>query len=80
MTLNEGTLMSLLREAFPQALIEVYDLAGDNNHYKVRIGCKTFKGVSRMEQHRMVYKALKGKVGKELHALALETFDEESNL
>lgn len=62
-----------LREAFPDAEIEIIDLAGDGDHYKAVIASTAFAGKSRVAQHQAVYAALKGKMGGELHALALET-------
>jgi len=62
-----------LRAAFPDAQIVVEDLAGDGDHYRAKITSATFAGVPRVRQHQLVYAALKGKVGGELHALALET-------
>lgn len=62
-----------LRRAFPDAVIEIHDLAGDGDHYRAKILSEAFKGVSRVKQHQMVYSALGGSVGGELHALALET-------
>lgn len=62
-----------LREAFPDAEIEIHDLAGDGDHYRARIVSTAFTGLSRVKQHQAVYAALKGKMGGELHALALET-------
>jgi stress-induced morphogen len=62
-----------LREAFPDASIEIDDLAGDGDHYRARIVSTAFAGVSRVRRHQMVYGALKGKMGGALHALALET-------
>ena len=62
-----------LREAFPDAEIEIQDLAGDGDHYRARIVSAAFAGQSRVKQHQAVYAALKGKMGGELHALALET-------
>jgi stress-induced morphogen len=62
-----------LREAFPDAEIKVDDLAGDGDHYRARIVSPAFKGMSRVKQHQLVYGALKGRMGGELHALALET-------
>jgi stress-induced morphogen len=62
-----------LREAFPDADIEIEDLAGDGDHYKARIVSPSFAGLGRVRQHQLVYAALKGKMGGELHALALET-------
>ena len=67
------TLEAALREGFPDATIEVQDLAGDGDHYKARIVSSAFKGLPRVKQHQLVYAALKGKMGGELHALALET-------
>ena len=63
----------LIKEALPDAEITINDLAGDNNHYSATIKSKIFSGKSRIEQHKIVYKALKGKMGNELHALALNT-------
>jgi len=62
-----------LKAAFPDAEIRIEDLAGDNDHYRARIVSSAFAGLSRVRQHQLVYAALKGKVGGELHALALET-------
>lgn len=76
MALAREDLLSLLRDAFPEAEIELIDLAGDNNHWKAVITSATFIGVNRVKQHQMVYAALKGKMDGaegELHALALET-------
>jgi len=66
-------LEAALRDGFPDAEIEVTDLAGDGDHYRARIVSPAFKGLPRVRQHQLVYAALKGKVGGELHALALET-------
>ena len=62
-----------LREAFPGAAITIEDLAGDGDHYKAKIVSDAFTGLPRIKQHQLVYAALKGKMGGELHALALET-------
>jgi stress-induced morphogen len=62
-----------LRAAFPDAEIRIDDLAGDGDHYRARIVSQAFTGLNRVKQHQLVYAALKGKVGGELHALALET-------
>jgi stress-induced morphogen len=62
-----------LRAAFPDAEITIDDLAGDGDHYRARIVSAAFKGLPRVRQHQMVYQALGGRVGGELHALALET-------
>ena len=66
-------LEAYLREAFPDAEIRVDDLAGDGDHYRAPIVSGAFRGLSRVRQHQLVYGALKGKMGGELHALALET-------
>ena len=66
-------LETILREGFPDAEIAIDDLAGDGDHYKARIVSTAFKGLPRIKQHQLVYAALKGRMGGELHALALET-------
>jgi stress-induced morphogen len=66
-------LEAALREGFPDAQIQVDDLAGDGDHYRARIVSSAFKGLPRVKQHQLVYAALKGRMGGELHALALET-------
>jgi stress-induced morphogen len=73
MPMPANDLEAALRAAFPDARIEIEDLAGDGDHYKARIVAKAFTGLTRIRQHQLVYAALKGKVGGELHALALET-------
>ena len=66
-------LARLIREALPDARIEIRDLAGDGDHYAARVVTPAFAGMSRVRQHQAVYAALKGKMGNELHALQLET-------
>lgn len=73
MPMQSADLEAMLREAFPDADIEIIDLAGDGDHYKAVIRSAAFAGKSRVAQHQAVYAALKGKMGGELHALALET-------
>ena len=73
MAMPANELEALLKEAFSDADIEIQDLAGDGDHYKAIIRSAAFAGKSRVAQHQMVYAALKGKMGGELHALALET-------
>jgi stress-induced morphogen len=63
----------MIYEAFPDAKVEVKDLAGDGNHYAATVVSGAFKGRSKVQQHQMVYAALKGKMGGVLHALALTT-------
>tara|TARA_B110000014_G_scaffold261442_1_gene253168 strand:+ start:1863 stop:2093 length:231 start_codon:yes stop_codon:yes gene_type:complete len=65
----------LIKESLPDAKISIEDLAGDNNHYSATIISKKFNGKSKIEQHKLVYDALKGKMGGELHALALKTME-----
>ncbi len=64
---------NLIKEAFPGASIEIQDLAGDGNHYSATVISSQFKGKTKIQQHKMVYDSLKGKMGGELHALALKT-------
>ncbi|AWM77124.1 BolA family protein [Phenylobacterium parvum] len=73
MPMSQQDLESELREAFPDAEIRIVDLAGDGDHYRARIVSDAFAGLPRVRQHQLVYAALKGKMGGELHALALET-------
>ena len=73
MPMAAADLEAELRAAFPDAEIVIEDLAGDGDHYRARIVSPTFAGLPRVRQHQLVYAALKGKVGGELHALALET-------
>lgn len=73
MPIAQADLEALLKEGFPDAQIEVQDLAGDGDHYSARIVSSAFKGLPRVRQHQLVYSALKGRMGGELHALALET-------
>lgn len=67
------TLRQHLVDAFPDAEIAIEDLAGDGDHYRARIVSTAFAGLPRVRQHQLVYAALKGQMGGELHALALET-------
>ncbi|HQS10666.1 BolA family transcriptional regulator [Xanthobacter sp. VNH20] len=63
----------LIKEAFPEAQVIIVDLAGDGDHFAARVTSETFRGKSRVQQHKMVYDALQGHMGGTLHALALET-------
>ncbi len=70
------TIMAMIKDAMPDADVEMIDLAGDNNHWKAVITSSAFVGLNRVKQHQLVYAALKGKMDGadgELHALALET-------
>lgn len=73
MAIAADQLEALLRQAFPDADIHIQDLAGDGDHYRAMIRAAAFAGKSRVAQHQMVYAALQGRMGGELHALALDT-------
>ena len=73
MAMNLKEIENLIKEAFPDASIEIQDLAGDGNHYSATVISSQFKGKTKIQQHKMVYSSLKGKMGGELHALALKT-------
>ena len=75
MSLKLKEIETLIKESIPDAQITIQDLAGDNNHYSATIKSRAFSGKSKIEQHKLVYKALKGKMGNELHALALNTME-----
>ena len=72
MAMSAIEIETMIHEAFPDARVEVKDLAGDGNHYAATVVSTAFKGKSRVRQHQMVYEALKGRMGGELHALASE--------
>ena len=73
MAIKQQEIEQLLKEGFPDAEIQIQDLAGDDNHFSAKIVSSAFKGKSRVQQHQMVYNSLKGKMGTDLHALALTT-------
>ena len=73
MAMAAAELEALLRAAFADADISIQDLAGDGDHYKAVIRSSAFAGKSRVAQHQLVYAALKGRMGGDLHALALDT-------
>jgi stress-induced morphogen len=75
MSLKLEEIKSLILESIPDAEIIIQDLAGDENHYSATIKSKEFANKSKIEQHKLVYKALKGRMGNELHALALTTIE-----
>ena len=75
MTLKVEELKNLIKQGIPDAQIDIKDLAGDNNHYSATIKSKIFNGKTKIEQHKIVYKSLKGKMGNELHALSINTID-----
>ena len=73
MAMAAAEIERFIKEALPDAHIEIRDLAGDGNHYSATVASSAFKGKSRVQQHQMVYASLKGRMGGELHALALTT-------
>ena len=73
MAMAASEIEKLIREAFPDAEVTITDLAGDNDHYAAMVTTKAFKGKSRVQQHQLVYDALKGRMGGVLHALSLQT-------
>ena len=73
MSLKLEEIKTLIKESIPDAEIDIQDLAGDENHYSATIKSKVFTGKSKIDQHKLVYRALKGKMGNELHALQLNT-------
>lgn len=73
MAMQASDIERLIRDAFPDAKVEIRDLAGDGDHYAATVVSAAFKGKTRVQQHQMVYAALKGNMGGVLHALALTT-------
>jgi len=73
MAMDAGEIERLIKEAMPDARITIEDLRGDGDHYAAHVVSAEFKGKSRVQQHQLVYQALQGRMGGELHALALQT-------
>jgi len=73
MAMEAAEIERLIKEAFPDAQVSIQDLAGDGDHYAATVTAEAFRGKNRVQQHQMVYAALKGRMGGELHALALTT-------
>ena len=73
MAMDAGVIESLIKEGIPDADVRIEDLRGDGDHYAAYVESATFKGKTRVQQHKMVYDALQGRMGGELHALALQT-------
>jgi stress-induced morphogen len=73
MAMSASDIERFIKDALPDARVEIRDLAGDGDHYAANVISAAFKGKSRVQQHQMVYAALKGRMGGELHALALQT-------
>ncbi len=73
MAMDLKEIENFIKEALPDAKVEIQDLAGDGNHYSATVISQEFSGKSKIEQHKMVYNSLKGRMGNELHALAIKT-------
>jgi stress-induced morphogen len=73
MAMAAADIEAMIKQTFPDAEVSIQDLAGDGDHYAATVVSAAFKGKSRVQQHQMVYAALKGKMGGDLHALALTT-------
>ena len=73
MAMQASEIEALIKAAFPDAVITIEDLRGDGDHYAAHVVAAAFEGLSRVQQHKMVYDALQGGMGDELHALALQT-------
>ena len=75
MAIKEKEIKDLILNSIPDAEIDFKDLMGDNNHYSAVIKSEVFKGMSKIEQHKLIYKSLKGKMGNELHAFSITTLE-----
>ncbi|MCB8878713.1 BolA family transcriptional regulator [Acidisoma cellulosilytica] len=73
MAMTANAIENLIRAAIPDARVTVEDLAGDGDHYAATVVSEQFRGITRLKQHQMIYAALQGRMGGELHALALQT-------
>jgi stress-induced morphogen len=73
MPMNVGDIEQMIKEALPDAKVTIEDLAGDGDHYAAYVVSEAFRGKTRVQQHQLVYQALQGRMGNELHALALQT-------
>jgi stress-induced morphogen len=73
MAMDAHDIERLIKEAIPDADVSIRDLAGDGDHYAAMVVSESFRGKNRVQQHQMVYEALKGRMGGVLHALALQT-------
>ena len=73
MPMDPADIVALIKEGIPDAEVQIEDLRGDGDHYGAYVVSASFKGLSRVQQHRMVFDALQGRMGGQLHALALQT-------
>ena len=78
MAMQAHDIEAMIREALPDADVEIKDLAGDGDHYAATVTSSAFKGLPRVRQHQLVYAALQGKMGGQLHALALTTIPKDN--
>ena len=79
MPMSANDIQRLIEEALPDARVTIRDLAGDGDHFAAEVVSEAFRGKTRVAQHQMVYQALKGNMGGELHALALQTSVPDTN-
>ena len=73
MAMSKEEIHTLIKQSIPDALVTIKDMRGDGDHYSAHIKSKHFSGKTKIQQHQMVYSALKGKMGEQLHALAIKT-------
>ena len=73
MPMKKEDIETLIKKSISDCIVEIEDLKGDGDHYKATVISKSFKGINKFDQHKMVYNALEGKMGRELHALMLIT-------
>jgi len=73
MAMDLKEIEKFIKDAIPDAIVDIQDLAGDGNHYSAVVTSSQFSGKSKIDQHKMVYNSLKGRMGNELHALAIKT-------
>ncbi len=76
MSMNPDEISAMIREGIPGARVEIEDIRGDGEHYAAKVVAGAFQGKSRVQQHQMVYAAMKGKIGTALHALSIQTMAE----
>ena len=79
MSMDLKEIENLIKEALPDAKVDIQDLAGDGNHYSATVISSKFSGKTKIEQHKMVYNSLKGKMGNELHARAITTKEDNGS-
>ena len=80
MAMEQNKLERLIREGVPQSHVRIEDLRGDGDHYEAHVTSPAFRGLSRVQQHQLLYAALKGAMGQELHALSVKTYLPEQTI